>query len=642
MGYRFEITEGHIVRTTHIIEGNECEIWNIYLENIFWGGRIAFPMPVEPGYKDRLLWIRELTDLEFAQTGEFRAKGPNKGILCIYSNRNAGEMYFIMYTTYAQLYRHFIRCKHRRERAALTKDNFRLEFEYCFHTEKGQDLDATEAILVIDQNHQYRIEPKLTAKKIFQKTEITIPLESIISQETPINNPIHVELNVHGETLEYNIGHKKKKSKKKPVKFNYVPITEMYFRNKALAVRKNVNQNYTLVVRDRETIEYDPDFLKNESKWNSFYRYHWGKMRRKFHKKPVNLYFEKDSMKAEEGTWEIFCGALQKSTSENYFILDPASPQWERLSREKNVIAKYSKDYYKLLYSADCFISTETSSHLNVHRAINPYIRRTLLEKKFIFLQHGITYLKCQGAGSVFGKGKEGEPDYIAVSSKKEAEAVCRMLHIPEERCMMTGLPIFGTIKYGHINETSDDIITIMMTWRPSEEHLIGHFENSIYYEKVREVYGLLVRKFPEKEIHIVPHPKVFRLLMETDFAERIWQGNVADALAATKLLITDYSSVCYNAFYQGAAVIFYQPDLEAFEQEVGRLVPEENEYIGFRVFGKKEMERLIDRVCRGGKLDYRTVRTPEFERRYEQINSFHDGKNIDRVLCFLKEKAII
>ena len=42
--YKFEIVEGHIVRITHYDKKNNEQIWNIYLENIFWGGRIKFPM----------------------------------------------------------------------------------------------------------------------------------------------------------------------------------------------------------------------------------------------------------------------------------------------------------------------------------------------------------------------------------------------------------------------------------------------------------------------------------------------------------------------------------------------------------------------------------------------------------------------
>lgn len=467
-----------------------------------------------------------------------------------------------------------------------------------------------------------------------------IPLDSIISQETQINNPIHIEADVDGACLEFNVGHKTKH--KKADRFYYVPITGIYYKDKALFVRGNVHQNYTLVVRDRDPIEYEAAFLQMEGKWNSFLLYWGGRIRRFCRNMPLNLYYEKNSMKAEEGTFEIFLQALQSDRSKNYFILDSTSPQWETLSKYPNVAAKYSKQYYELVYSADCFISTETPSHLNVHRAVNKYIRKTLLEKKFVFLQHGVTYLKCQGAGSVFGKGKEGEPDYMIVGSEKEADAAARMLNIPKERCIQTGLPVFSKIEYEHISQTSEDVVTIMLTWKPSEEHMLRHFEESGYYQNTRMVYELVQKHIAGQKIQLVPHPKVLELLLRTDLAESVWKGSVSDALHNTKLLITDYSSVCYNAFYQGAAVVFYQPDLEAYQKEVGRLVPEDDEYIGYRVFEQNGLEQLLQRGIRQGHIDLTYMRSEQFMDRYRSINQFTDGKNIQRIVDFLKEKGIV
>ena len=54
MGYHFEIIEGHILRTEYISRSGGEQIWDIYLENIFWGGKISFPMCMEEGAEDRI------------------------------------------------------------------------------------------------------------------------------------------------------------------------------------------------------------------------------------------------------------------------------------------------------------------------------------------------------------------------------------------------------------------------------------------------------------------------------------------------------------------------------------------------------------------------------------------------------------
>ena len=99
-----------------------------------------------------------------------------------------------------------------------------------------------------------------------------------------------------------------------------------------------------------------------------------------------------------------------------------------------------------------------------------------------------------------------------------------------------------------------------------------------------------------------------------------------------SKLLITDYSSVAYNSFYQGTGVIFYQPDLRLYERENGKLIPNDDEYIGERVFTIDDLENIIKRTIKDGKIDLDEVRTEEFKEIYETINEFSDGKNMERL----------
>ena len=69
MGYHFEIVRGHIVQIKYGFPDGGEQIWNIYLENIFWGGKISFPMYVEEDALDRILWLYDLKPEEFMETG---------------------------------------------------------------------------------------------------------------------------------------------------------------------------------------------------------------------------------------------------------------------------------------------------------------------------------------------------------------------------------------------------------------------------------------------------------------------------------------------------------------------------------------------------------------------------------------------
>lgn len=622
-------------------DGEITIVWELPIAYIFWGGRIPMPLSVPAENRERLLWIHEMTDEEFRKTGEYQAKGDSTGVLCAYTNADEYEAYLLLFTNMEQVYRRFAHFESRDARVTLKGRLLKVDFEGCIYTAKRPDIRLERAELVVDDNHSIPIPLTLSGmEKRYSKINVTVPIEDIVSQETAINNAIHIDVWVNGVKCSFNLGSKGRK--KMPSRFYYVPTASKVYHDWVLFVRKNVNQNYSLVVRQREPVEYNWRFRVLESMPVSLLMYHLGKLYRRMNRRKINLFFEKDSMKAEEGTFEIFQKASESGNSGNYFILDPSSGEWDRLSAVPDVVAKYSLRYYWLLYSADCFIATETSSHLNVHRSRNKYVRRALLEKPLIFLQHGVTYLKCQGASSVFGRGKEGEPAYMIVGSEKERTVAARMLHIEEERCVITGLPVFSTISYEHIRDDSEDVVTVMLTWKLSEEHMLTHFEDSGYFQFVNKIYFILQELMPQKNIRIVPHPKVKDMLLRTRLCERVWQESVAEALRTTKLLITDYSSVCYNAFYQGAAVVFFQPDLAEYEKEVGRLIPTPEEYIGPRAFCVEELYQILETGLRDGRVNRAYLRDGEYVRRYREINQFHDGKNVERIVDWMKIQQII
>lgn len=641
MPYVFELTDT-MFRASHITKDHQVtEVYEVPIEYIFWGGKITIPMSVEEGYTDRVLWIHEMSDEEFRKTGEYHAKGDAKGVMCAYSNTRTQELYLILFTTLEQVYKRFIHFSSQNAKAVLRGKSLYVSFKGVIYSAKKDDLPISKIFLAVDENNFYEIDlPYEELKENYGKIRLKIPVKEILEKETSINNPIHILVFIGDCICKFNLG--KKDKKEQPTKFQYVPSSSVKEKEWILFIRKNANQNYSLVVRRKEAVENTIRFLILESKPVSFILYHLGKLARKHHKKKVNLYFEKNSMKAEEGTYQIFTGALESKKTRNYFILDKHAEEWESLSKQRHVIERYSLRYYWLLYVSDCFISTETSSHLNVHRAVNKYVRKALLERPLIFLQHGVTYLKCQGNSSTFGKGKEGEPTYMIVGSEKEKIAVCRMLKLNEEQCIVTGLPIFSTIEYEHINSESEDVVTIMLTWKMSEEHLLTHFQDSVYYKNAVQIYQLMSRYVERSKIRIVPHPKVQELLLSTDLKDFVWKDSVSEALKDTKLLITDYSSVCYNAFYQGAAVVFYQSDLKEYEAEVGKLIPEPEEYIGWRTFNLEQLEKIISEGVLNGRIDLEFLRTQEFRKRYDLINSFNDGKNTERIISFLKEKEIV
>jgi len=466
-----------------------------------------------------------------------------------------------------------------------------------------------------------------------------LPMEEIIEHNIEVNNSLRITIKVNGEEINYNLGMRNKKIKNK--KFYYIPLKSIYFDKFSVSIRRTAKGNLVLNKRLKEDIEDNKEFKFYESKFISCLMYCAGKVIRFLSPKKVNLYYEKFSSKAEEGVFEL-CQKVQDSKkSKNYFIIDSNSEDYKRICDNEFVVPKYSLKYYWLLYRANNIISTEAPMHISILRSNNKFFRKSVYEKPNVFLQHGIIFMKNLGKKSAFISGKEAEPTYMVVSSNKEADVVENMLHIEKDRLWNTGLAIFDKIGYNHIVSGSDDTVTVMLTWKPYEEHLYN-FEESSYYKNVVEVYNMLLKYLPSDKINIIPHPKVNNLLSSTNLKESIWRGQISKVLENTKVLITDYSSICYNSFYQGSGVIFYQPDLELYEEKTGELIPSDLEYIGHRIFDINGLENLIKESVTDNKINLEKLRTSKHEEIYSKINEFNDSKNTERIYEKLIEIGMI
>lgn len=563
--------------------------------------------------------------------------------ICVYSEEN---ILYVTIDTIEEIYKELVKVLYKVIKVSLTRKYVKvLFFAYIVNPYK---LKIDKITFNIDSKNEKELKliqrkrklSKVQLLKSGQLYNVKIKLADLLNSDEAINNYFSTNLKINDVIVPYKMAMKAKKHKKS-VYYN-LPIKSKYTKNSAVHIRRTIFGNLILVKRPMEYPEQTLKFRILESKLVSLFMYHIGKILAKHQRKNVNLFYEKFASKSEEGVFELFkkCKSESKK-SKNYFVIDKNSEDYEKIKNEKNVVKKYSFKYYWLIYKANYFIASEAPSHLNILRSNNKYFRKATYDKKLIFLQHGIIYMKNLGLNSSFKKGKEGESILFLASSEKERDVIVDMLDYSEEEIMKTGLLMYDAIKYKHINEESKDIVTVMLTWKPYEESLFD-FKESSYYKYTIDLYNMLKEKIDTKNIRIIPHPKAKAMLMQTDLKDLLWDGKISEVLEETKLLITDYSSICYNAFYQGAGVIFYQPDLKKYEEENGKLIPNDDEYIGYRVLNNNDLEKVLDKIIENKKIKLSEARTKEQEKIYETINEFHDGKNTERVLKKLKEEKII
>lgn len=470
-----------------------------------------------------------------------------------------------------------------------------------------------------------------------------------LGEQSPVKlegNAIYLTMVINGVVVPYRV---KKKAVAYEGRFGkhspreaWVPTHSVYCDGYALHIRRNFSGTYVVVKREMYPVEHELGFRIKESKPVSFLMFQLGRIMNHIPgRKKVAIFFEKRAEKAEEGTFELCKACGDSKRTRCYYIIDEHSEDYQRIKDDPCVVKKFSWKYYWLLYCVNYFIAAEAPIHLNLLNSNNRYIRWTMLRHPFIFLQHGITYLKRQGDRSTYIKGKAGQCSYIIVSSQKEKVVVADTFRISPARVWITGMLMFDNCQYKHMNQSSPDKITVMLTWKPYEETL-DNFEDSTYFKYTVQVYEMLQKYVPRENINIVAHPRAHDLLMSTSLHDLVWDKPISEVLKESKLLITDYSSVCWNSFYQGGGVVFYQPDLEEYEAYVGKLIPQDNEYIGPRVFDAKQLEEVLSAGLQGGSVNLDYFRTPEYEALYDSINSFHDGNNTQRVKQALKKNGFI
>lgn len=465
------------------------------------------------------------------------------------------------------------------------------------------------------------------------------PLQDIINNPEELHSRIQIAVTINGYTALFPM--KMGVVENQEEKYKYAPVTSFYAGGYALQLKYSSKGNIAVVCRPMQEIEYSSVFRFRESAVFSGTLYRIGRFLKKHSSKKIALFYEKFSEKAEEGTYEIFLEAQKRNPKTAFFIINTKSKDYEKIKGNPNVVPQFSLKYYWLLFRASTYISTEAPTHLHVLRSNNSFFRKSIVDNDFVFLQHGITYLKCQGKNSVFVAGRESEPSYIIVDSEKEKKVVSDMLHLPPARILKTGMAIFSKIQYKHLSQSSDDIAVIMLTWKPYEL-CTDDFTKTSYYQNMSGIYEILHRYLPDEQIKIVIHPKTGADLQNTPLAPFVWQQPISEVLSIAKLLITDYSSVCYNSFYQGGGVVFFQEDLAQYERENGKLIPEDDEYIGKRAFSFEELETILQDGLEDGRILLEQFRTEEFERRYHSINEFSDGKNIERICDSLKKLNLL
>ncbi|MGN0394243.1 MAG: CDP-glycerol glycerophosphotransferase family protein, partial [Coprococcus sp.] len=329
-----------------------------------------------------------------------------------------------------------------------------------------------------------------------------------------------------------------------------------------------------------------------------------------------------------------------------YYIIDSNSRDMDNLIPYKKNVIKFMSLKAKLyILAAKQYVSTDTRKHIYAWRMRMSLIEHMIRKVPIIFLQHGVLGLKR--VEHIYGKNESGACNLFIVSSDYEKNIVKDNFGYNDDEIAVTGLA-----RWDVLSDKSDTIIPgsidynmilLMPTWRNWLEEVDDEtFVNSEYFIRYSallrspELMSLLERR--NLQICFYIHPKFRNYIKDFDTDNRririvpFGEEPLNRLIMRCKMLVTDYSSVSWDVFYQHKPVVFYQFDLPQYMESQGSYMNMEKELFGDMVTEAEELIKLLDGYAYSGFK----IKT-EYEQKYSTYFKYVDGDNSRRIAEYLQ-----
>lgn len=369
-------------------------------------------------------------------------------------------------------------------------------------------------------------------------------------------------------------------------------------------------------------------------------------LKKRLSKKNIYLVFEKYCEMAQDNGYYFFKYCMENHVEEEmgkeiYYVMDKNSPDYAKVKEYgNNVIPFMSVKHMVYLLASKLLISTDLRAHGYAWRCRGSILKRYLDSKKMVFLQHGVIALKR--IDFVYAAGKWGQCDLFITSNDQEKDIIYNYFGYKRKQIAVTGLCRWDVLE--DKSENSREIL-VVPTWRSWLEDVDDDvFMESDYYKNYMK---LLNSK--ELEEMLEKYDVKLNFYLHTKFKEYMSDFHISgnrirlipfgeeplnELMMKCKLLITDYSSVCWDVFYQGKPVIFYQFDTEQYLISHGSYIDFDTDLFGDRTKEIPELLELLEEyICTDFKLkdQYAVMR--------ESCYKYIDNDNSRRICEEIKKR---
>lgn len=332
-------------------------------------------------------------------------------------------------------------------------------------------------------------------------------------------------------------------------------------------------------------------------------------------------------------TWAIACGgarwgdnakALYDHLESNYSNLLPVAvlkPGYDGV-RPNNFVTRGSLKNLMLLERADVLCTTHTHYDLGPR----PFVWAATGAK--VWLKHGVTGIKFHPPEG----HKWNDYDLVCSTSDFEADLLSNSRAIDRKKIAVTGFSRHDVLFKEYANPLKDGIL-FMPTFRPVSDSK----QAAELIEKVFGWTGAFHRKkFDDMPLKIWLHPswaKNVARTLEEKFC-LIDADDVQSALISSKILITDYSSLAFEAAISETPVIFFQPDRASYVENRGLYSEFLNNDHLLTAVSEKQLFSILSELS--SNLDFYTYRQRIDKKWGKQYISTFDGKSSERIKKFV------
>ena len=309
--------------------------------------------------------------------------------------------------------------------------------------------------------------------------------------------------------------------------------------------------------------------------------------------------------------YTLFQHVLNQEGHENlYFVVK--SRCYRKLSisdkHKKHLLIYGSFEHIKVLLRSTVIIFSHSPRDI-----IPPFLHSFVFRKQLkVYLKHGVFALKKATKDQLsFARAV----DIFVAVSEWEKNIIAENFKIPKDNIRVLGLARFDKLSF-HVNQPGQEVLYIP-TWR----HWINNYQTS------NTTVDQMINLINDKDLHRCLYTHNTELVVKfhksmpglTELAKRNSISNhvryasdhgnfVQELLQSASVMITDYSSVCWDFLYMQKPVIFYQFDRDLYINQTGSYINLKSFHLDHSHQNKPDVVKSLDKILSNKNANHKLI----------------------------------